>query len=57
MVIIYLGSNCLSFGYCMFFNTPDCVLKKILSINTEKQSINGYLLIYEYRVLLYSFVA
>lgn len=53
IVIIYLGSTCLSFRYCLFFNTPDCVLKKILSINIEKKSINGYLFIYEYRVLLY----
>lgn len=35
------------------FNTPGCVLKKILSINIENQSSNGYLFIYEYRVLLH----
>lgn len=43
MVIIYLGSNCLSFGYCMFFNTPDCVLKKYWALISKlNQSMDIY---------------
>lgn len=55
MVIIYLGSNCLSFGYCLFFNTPDCVLNKywaLISKNNQSMDIYSFMSIEYYCIHL-----
>lgn len=52
---IYLGSYCLSFGYCLFFNTPDCVLIKywaLISKNNQSMNSNSFMSIEYYGIHL-----